>query len=69
MEEIKIYKKVNTIRPAMIAGWPGMGSVALGVVDYLRKNMKAEKFAEITVDAVSSLDSVLVESGLASIPP
>jgi len=69
MEEIKIYRKIEPVSPAMIAGWPGMGSVASGVVNYLRTKLKAAKFAEICVDSVMTLDSVVVEDGLASLPP
>lgn len=68
MEEVRIYKKPNVIKPAMIAGWPGMGNVALGAVDHLRKELNAAKFAEIMVDQNAALDSVVVEEGLARFP-
>jgi uncharacterized protein len=71
MDNIKIYKKVNTIKPVMIAGWPGMGNVALGVVDYLKRHLETTRFAEILVDQTTALDSVVVEDGLAKLaqPP
>jgi len=69
MGEIKIYKKIEFINPVMIAGWPGMGSVASGVVSYLIKKLGAVKFAEITIDPLAMLDSVKVEDGLATLPP
>lgn len=69
MEEIRIIKKIETINPVMIAGWPGMGSVALGVVDYLRRKLGATKFAEIKLDPLATIDSVMVEDGVAAIPP
>lgn len=69
MDDIRLYKNVDLVKPVMIAGWPGMGSVALGVVDYLQKKLKAVKFAEIAVDPLTTLDSVVVEDGLASLPP
>lgn len=68
MEEIKIYKKIDAAAPIMIAGWPGMGSVALGVVDYLRKSLKATRFAEIEADPISTLDAVEIEDGVAHFP-
>lgn len=68
MEEIKIYKKINLVNPVMIAGWPGMGSVALGAVDYLRKGLRAVKFAEIEIDPFTTLESVEVEDGIAALP-
>jgi len=71
MEEIKIYKKIDITDPVMIAGWPGMGSVALGTVDYLKRKLTAVDFAEIKVDKFSILDSVIVEDGIAHLaePP
>lgn len=68
MDDIKIYKKIDLKNPVMVAGWPGMGSVALGVVDYLRKALKCARFAEIKTDPLVTLDSVSVENGIASIP-
>jgi hypothetical protein len=69
MSKIKYKKDICLNSPVMIAGWPGMGSVALGVVDYLHRKLKAVKFAEIEVDPLSVIDSVMVEDGLASIAP
>jgi len=68
MEDLRIYRKVTLTDPVMIAGWPGMGSVALGVVNYLRRKLPTVKFAEIKVDRFSGLDSVVVDDGLASLP-
>ncbi len=68
MEGIKVYKKIDLVDPVMIAGWPGMGNVALGAVDYLRKTLKATKFAEIEMDPIMVLDAVEVENGLAKFP-
>jgi proteasome assembly chaperone (PAC2) family protein len=68
MEKIKIYKKVEFVKPVMVAGWPGMGNVALETVDYLRKKLGAVKFAEIQIDEMSALDCVVVEDGMAKLP-
>lgn len=68
MEKIKIYKKVRFVKPIMVAGWPGMGHVALGTVEYLRKKLGAIKFAEIQIDEMSALDSVIVDDGMAHLP-
>jgi len=68
MEDLRIYRKVTLNDPVMVAGWPGMGSVALGAVNYLRRKLPAIKFAEIKVDKFSTLDSVVVDDGLASLP-
>lgn len=69
MEELNISKNIELKNPTMIAGWPGMGSVALGVVDYLVKALNATKFAQIKIDPSNTLDSVVVEDGLAALPP
>ena len=69
IENIKILKNIELTNPVMIAGWPGMGSVALGAVDYLQRKLNAVKFAEIEVDPLSTIDSVSVEDGLATIVP
>ena len=68
MEEYKIYKKIELENPIMVAGWPGMGSVALGMVDYLRRKLKALRFAEIKIDPMSVLDAVEVENGISKLP-
>lgn len=68
MSDIKIYKNIELSNPVMIAGWPGMGNVALGAVDYMRRKLKAVRFAEIKVDPMLTLDSVDVENGLAKLP-
>lgn len=68
MAEIKIYKSISSITPVMIAGWPGMGSVALGVVDYLRRTLDATRFAEIILDKHAALEGIIVEDGLAKLP-
>ena len=69
MDKIKYSKDIGLINPVMIAGWPGMGSVALGVVDYLQRKLTAVKFAEIEIDPLAIIDSVAVEDGLAAIAP
>ncbi len=52
----------------MIAGWPGMGNVALGAIEYLKKGLEAKRFAEIIVDPSTALDGMAVEDGLAHFP-
>ncbi|MDD5427813.1 MAG: PAC2 family protein [Candidatus Omnitrophica bacterium] len=69
MDRIKYNKDIGLIDPVMIAGWPGMGSVALGVVDYLQRKLNAVRFAEIEVDPLAVMDSVTVEEGIASFGP
>lgn len=68
MDEIKYYKSVDLKNPVMIAGWPGMGNVALGVVEILRAKLKPVKIAEIKIDPMIALDAVAVENGVAKLP-
>jgi proteasome assembly chaperone (PAC2) family protein len=68
MEEYKLHRTPELKDPVMVAGWPGMGSVALGMVDYLRRKLKAVRFAEIKVDPTLFLDSVDVSNGVSKLP-
>ncbi|MBP7056739.1 MAG: PAC2 family protein [Candidatus Omnitrophica bacterium] len=68
MNEIKYYKEIELKNPVMIAGWPGMGNVALGVIEYLRARLKPAKVAEIKIDPMLALDAVAVENGVAKLP-
>ena len=68
MRNIKIYRRINVKDPVMLAGWPGMGNVALAALDYLRKKMEAINFAEIDISGFSTPDAVVIEGGLAKLP-
>ena len=68
MQDIKIYREIKVKNPIMFAGWPGMGNVGLGAIDYLRKKMKAILFAEIDIGRFVIPDSVIIESGIAKLP-
>jgi predicted ATP-grasp superfamily ATP-dependent carboligase len=46
-----------------------MGNVAIEAIDYLRRALKATKFAEIELDKPVSYDAVVVEGGIAKFPP
>jgi Uncharacterized protein (ATP-grasp superfamily) len=67
-ENIRYYKKIDVVNPVMIAAWPGMGNVALGTVDYIRRKLKAVRFAEIKTDPLAALDAVEVKGGLSKLP-
>ena len=67
-ENIRYYKSIDAVNPVMIAAWPGMGNVALGTVDYIRRSLKAVRFAEIKTDPLAALDAVEVKSGLSKFP-
>lgn len=68
MQGIKIYQRINVKDPIMLAGWPGMGNVALGGIDYLRRRLKAAAFAEIDMGEFSAPDMVIVEDGVTRLP-
>ena len=62
MDDLKIYKKIDINTPGMVAGWPGMGNVALGVVDYLRGALKASGIPEAALGFVADADRSLVSA-------
>lgn len=68
---VKISRRISLKEPVMIAGWPGMGSVALGVVTYLRESLKAQPFAYIDTKEFSPPDAVIIHNGLTTLqaPP
>ncbi|MBT9132164.1 MAG: hypothetical protein DDT33_00676 [Firmicutes bacterium] len=66
---IEIYRRTSLKEPVMIAGWPGMGSVALGLVTYLRESLKAEPFAQIDTKDFFPPDAVIIQNGLTSLQP
>ena len=69
MEEgIKFYKNIDVVNPVMIAAWPGMGNVALGTADYIRRKIRAVRFAQILTDPLATLDAVEVKGGVSKLP-
>jgi hypothetical protein len=68
LPNITIYKRINIKAPDMLAGWPGMGNVALGMVDYLRRSLQAVPIAEVDTTEFSTPDAIIVEDGIASLP-
>lgn len=67
-DELRYYRSCNVEKPVLIAGWTGMGSVALQTVDFLRNRLNAKLFAEVDIGDLIYPDSVLVETGLAKLP-
>ena len=53
---------------ALLAGWPGMGSVGVGAIDYIRRKLNAEVFAEIDMHTYFTAEAVMVENGIATLP-
>lgn len=54
--------------PIMFAAWPGMGNVGLIAMDYLRRRLSAEIFAEIDMSAFFIPEAIAVKDGLAQAP-
>jgi len=44
---IKLYREPRLRNPTLVAGWPGMGEVAMVAVNYLARKLEAEDFGEI----------------------
>jgi proteasome assembly chaperone (PAC2) family protein len=68
---VKISRRISLQKPVMIAGWPGMGNVALGLVTYLRESLKAQPFAYIDTKEFFPPDAVIIQNGLTALqsPP
>ena len=49
----------------LLAAWPGMGSVGVGALDYLRRNLEAIPFAEVDMSEFFAPEAVVVEKGIA----
>ena len=52
----------------LLAGWPGMGSVGIGAIDYIRRKLDAVAFAEIDMQSHFTPEAMIVEDGLATFP-
>jgi uncharacterized protein len=66
---MKFFKDISFSKPAaVLAAWPGMGNVGLITIDFLRRKMKAELFAEIDMSPFFIPDSIVVKHGIAQFP-
>ncbi|MFP4416149.1 MAG: PAC2 family protein [Chitinivibrionales bacterium] len=54
--------------PMMMAAWPGMGNVGLMAVDYFRKHLDAQMFAEVDMTPFYIPEAVVVDNGMARFP-
>jgi proteasome assembly chaperone (PAC2) family protein len=65
-------KLFNQIRfdtsPILFAAWPGMGNVGLIAMDYLRRLLDAQVFAEIDMSPFFAPESIIVQNGIAQLP-
>jgi uncharacterized protein len=67
---LKIFRNIagDVRAPVMLAGWPGMGRVGVGAIDYLRKQLKAVPFAQVDASEYFTPEAVEVEHGIAKFP-
>jgi proteasome assembly chaperone (PAC2) family protein len=54
--------------PTLLAGWPGMGSVGVGAINYMRQTLELEPFAEVDSSEHFTPDAVVVKDGLTEFP-
>lgn len=66
---IQLIEPIRFNQPVMFAAWPGMGNVALGAINYLRRNLAMHRFAQIDTTAFYSPEGIVVEDGIGLIPP
>ena len=64
LEELPSSFRASTL----IAGWPGMGSVGIGAIDYIRRKLDAVAFAEIDMNAYFTPEMMMVDDGVVSFP-
>jgi predicted ATP-grasp superfamily ATP-dependent carboligase len=66
---MKFFKDISFSKPpAVLAAWPGMGNVGSIAIEFLRRKMKAELFAEIDMTPFFIPDSIVVRHGIAQFP-
>lgn len=56
------------VSPRLLAGWPGMGSVGVGAINYMRRQLNAEPFADVDMTEFFCHEEVVVEDGIAKLP-
>jgi uncharacterized protein len=54
--------------PLVLAAWPGMGNVGLIAMDYIRRQLNAQPFAELEMSPFFIPDSIVVKDGIAQFP-
>jgi proteasome assembly chaperone (PAC2) family protein len=68
--KLKIKRDIagELCQPVLLAGWPGMGNVGLGAIDYLRRQLDATPFAEVDMREYYTPEAVEVQDGIAKFP-
>ena len=66
---MKFFKDISFSKPPVVlAAWPGMGNVGLITIEFLRRKMDAQLFAEIDMSPFFIPDSIVVKHGIAQFP-
>ncbi len=66
---MRYYDQIHfDMPPVMLAAWPGMGNVGLIAMDYLRKALGMQVFAELDMSPFLAPDSISVKDGIAQHP-
>ena len=66
---IQWIESIKLAKPVMLAAWPGMGNVALGAINYLRRKLDMKQFAQIDTKAFYAPDGVTVDDGIGKLLP
>jgi uncharacterized protein (TIGR00162 family) len=66
--KIRFYEKPVLRSPIMVAGWPGIGHVAIGAAKYLQKKLDVKLFAEVESSTFFTYEGVAIRRGVASLP-
>lgn len=66
--KVRLNHDIEPTEPILLAGWPGMGNVGVGAVDYLRQHTDAEPFGEMDMSDHFTPDAIVVEDGIAKLP-
>ena len=67
-ETVKLYATPKLRRPHLVAGWSGMGAVALLAANFLRQELDSEILGEIDAHAFFSPSQVRIKDRLLQIP-
>lgn len=67
---VKVLEKITEEfrSPILLAGWPGIGNVGVGAIDYLRRKLDALPFLELDLKEYFTAEAVMVEDGISKFP-
>lgn len=68
MKTVKLYGRPVLRDPYLVAAWPGMGYVAWGASEYLRKKLGAREFGQIESAGFFHSTGVLIKDSIIEVP-